>query len=816
MEKIAREVTDVEVSQELKDSYMTYAMSVIFARALPVANDGLKPVQRRIIYTMYEMGLYPNRQHVKCARVTGEVSGKYHPHGSEIIYPSLARLAQDFNMRYPLVDGMGNFGSIDGDPPGAQRYTECRLAPPSMDLLADIDEDTVDFQPNYDERDQEPVVLPAKFPNLLANGGSGIAVGMATNIPPHNINEVCDAIAAVIDNPNMSLDELLELIPGPDFPTGGVILGTSGIRQAYETGHGSIVLQARASVEPISGGKQAILITELPYNVNKANLVTQIADLVRQKKVEGISDIRDETDRKGMRLVIELKREANPSVVLHNLYKRTSLRTNFAVNMLALVDGVPRTLTLRRMIDIYIEHRREVITRRTKFRLRQAEDRAHILEGYLRALDMLDEVIELIRASQSPAQAREALIAQFGFTERQAQAILDLTLSRLTALERQKIQKEHEETIKLIAYLEEILANPRRVDQIIKDDLRDIKKTYGDERRTHIRPEEPEDITVEQLIAEQDVIITITKDGYIKRLPLDTYRVQRRGGKGVIGLTKKEEDEVSDLFVASTHHYILFFTDQGRVYRLKAFEVPVASRQARGTAIVNLLPLEPGEHVTAAIAVKDFRQGGYLVMVTENGIIKKTRLKDFDTPLRARGLTAIKLRDGDALRWVRWTDGKRHLILVTRNGQAIRFDERQVRLMGRAAAGVRAISLAKGDSLVGCQVVERGKDLLIVCEKGYGKRTPLTQYPCQARGGKGRKTAKVTERNGHIVACEVVDDEDQVVLITSGGLVIRIPADKIRVTGRATQGVILVKMAPGEVVRSAAKVVRHVQEDNRR
>ena len=804
--------SDITLESEIKDSYMTYAMSVIFARALPDARDGLKPVQRRILYTMHEMGLAPNRQHVKCAKVTGEVMGKYHPHGDQVIYPALVRLAQDFNQRYLMVDGQGNFGSVDGDPPAAQRYTECRLARAATPMMEDIDEDTVDFQPNYDDREEEPTVLPGRFPNLLCNGGTGIAVGMATNIPPHNVNEVCDGIIELIGRPEMTVQDLMQIVPGPDFPTAGFILGHKGIQSAYETGRGSVVMQARTAVEPIGQGREAIIVTELPYQVNKASLVQEIAACVREKRIEGISDLRDETDRKGMRLVIELRRDADANVTLNQLYKRTQLRSTYAVNMLALVDGVPRTINLKRAMEIYVDHRREVITRRSRFRLARAEERAHILEGYLRAIDMLDEVIALIRSSQTPAIARQRLQDELEFSEAQAQAILDLTLSRLTGMEREKIQNEYNETLALIADLKDILANPARVDAIIVHDLDEIKKTHGDERRTRILAGEADDINIEDLIAEEDMIVTITRTGYIKRLPVDTYRVIKRGGKGVIGLTKKEEDEVQDLFVASTHHYLLFFTDQGRVYRIKAFEVPPASRTARGAHIANLLELEKGERVTATIAVPSYDMGGYLVMVTERGIIKKTALKAYDTCLKVRGIIAMTVAEGDSMRWVKWTDGNRHLIFVTRHGMSICFPEAQARPMGRQAGGVKGITLGKGDSVVGFDVVDPDRDLLIVTEGGYGKRTLLSEYRPQSRGGKGLKTANITSKNGPIVACEVVVDTDELMLLTSVGMVIRMPVEKIRRTGRSAQGVILVRMEDGAKVRSAAKIIQEQEE----
>jgi DNA gyrase subunit A len=805
---IARQVVPVEISDEMRTSYMTYAMSVIFARALPDARDGLKPSLRRIAYVMGEMNLSPGGRHVKCAKVAGQVTGSYHPHGSEVVYPAMVRLGQDFSMRYLLVDPQGNFGSIDGDPPAAMRYTECRQARAAVDLLLDIEKDTVDWVPTYDEESEEPVVLPGKFPNLLCNGSTGIAVGMATNIPTHNAVEVCNAIAALIDDPELTVQQLMRYVPGPDFPTAGLILGTKGLRQAYETGKGMVVMQARVSVEPIGQGREAIIATEIPYQVNKAVLVGKIAELARNKIIEGISDIRDESDRKGMRIVIELKRDVNANVVLNQLYKHTQMRLSFACNMLALVEGVPRLLTLKRALEIYIDHRKVVILRRTRFLLAKAEERAHILEGFLRALDMLDMIIKTIRASESPAAANVALQAEpFSFSERQADAILALTLSRLTQLERQKIQDEYEAIIKEIAYLREILENPRRVYELIKDDLEDVKKRHGDPRRTEIRAVEADDINIEDLIDEEDMVITMTRDGYIKRLPVTTYRVRQRGGKGVIGLNKKEEDDVSDLYVASTHSMLLFFTDQGRIYRLRAFEVPAAKRESRGTAVVNLIPIERGERVTATISVDDFGQGGYLTMVTEKGIVKKTALVEYNTPLKARGIIAMNIQEGDALRWVLWTDGEREFVLVSKDGMSIRFSEAEVRPMGRGAGGVRGMRLRSGDVVVGCAVVEAEKDLLIASSNGYGKRTPLAEYRAQTRGGIGIKTLQVTPKTGEAVGCAVVDSEDQLFLITNQGQMIRIPTNNIRITGRSAQGVILVRMREGGLVASLAKVI---------
>jgi DNA gyrase subunit A len=815
-EHIARHIVPVEISDEMRTSYMTYAMSVIFSRALPDARDGLKPVQRRIIYCMGEMNLSPGGRHVKCAKVAGQVSGSYHPHGNEVIYPALVRLGQDFSMRYMMVDPQGNFGSVDGDPPAAMRYTECRLGAAAVDMLLDIDKDTVGFIPTYDEEDEEPSVLPGKFPNLLCNGSTGIAVGMATNIPTHNAAEVCDAIAALIDDPEIEVTELMQYVPGPDFPTAGLILGTSGIRQAYRTGKGTVTCQARASVEPIGQGREAIIVTELPYQVNKASVVEHIATLAREKQLEGISDIRDESDRKGMRIVVELRRDANANVVLNNLYKHTALRQNFACNMLALVDGVPRLLTLKRALEIHIDHRKEVILRRSRFLLAKAEERAHILEGFLKALDMLDLIIDAIRSSDSPASAKEALQQEpFGFSERQAQAILDLTLSRITRLERQKILDEYEQVIREIAYLREILENPRRVYELIKEDLQDIKKRHGEDRRTEIRPVEADDIDIEDLIKEESMVITMTRDGYIKRLPVTTYRVQHRGGKGVIGLNKKEEDSVSELFIASTHSTLLFFTDAGRVYRVRAYEVPLAKRESRGTAVVNLIPLERGERVTATVSVESFAQAGYLAMVTEQGVVKKTALQEYDTSLKARGLIAVNIQEGDHLGWVLWTDGDREIVLVTRDGMSIRFHESETRPMGRNAGGVRGIRLRKGDSVVGCAVVVDDKDLLIATEHGYGKRTPFSEYRAQARGGIGIKTLNVTSKNGPVVGAEVVDNADELMLLTNEGQIIRIPTEYIRVTGRAAQGVILVRCNEGDSVAGVAKVLREQEEPER-
>ncbi|MGD0114232.1 MAG: DNA gyrase subunit A, partial [Armatimonadota bacterium] len=736
--------TLVEIEQEMRDSFMTFAMSVIIARALPDVRDGLKPAQRRILVAMHDLNLTPGAQHRKCAKIAGDTQGNYHPHGQEVIYPTLARLAQEWNMRYPLVDGHGNFGSVDGDPPAAMRYTEARMSPYGSEMLADIDRDTVDFIFNYDQTRTEPTVLPGRFPNLLCNGGSGIAVGMATNLPPHNLSEVVDACAMVIEDPETTLDQVMKALPGPDFPTGALILGRSGIKQAYETGRGSIMMQARATIEPIEGGRNAIIVTELPYQVNKAQLVEQIAELVTSKKMQGVSALRDESDRKGMRVVVELKRETNAHVILNQLYKNTRMRTSFAVNAVGLIPEyavwkpgepmplVPRTLGLVDLIRHFLDHRREVIVFRCQHDLDRAQQRAHILEGYRIALKNLDEIIQVIRQAPNPPTARERLMERFKLSERQAQAILELMLQRLTSLEREKIEQEYREVIKRIAELEDILGDalselvgneerialtrawlrknpwkPRKVMQIIRSELLELKEQRGDARRTQIRAGEAEDLSVEDLIAEEDMVVTMTRDGYIKRLPVDTYRTQGRGGKGVIGLNAKEEDVVEHLFVASTHTYILFFTNRGKVYRLRAHEIPLASRQARGTAVVNLIQIESGEHVTAVRAIKEFTEDRYLFMATKQGTVKKTTLSQYETRMKG-GIIAIGLDDGDELHWVIETDGKRDILMATERGMAIQFSEEEVRSMGRTATGVRGIRLREGDVVVGMGSAREG------------------------------------------------------------------------------------------------------------
>ena len=810
---IAKRLRPIEIQSEMKDSYLRYSMSVIVSRALPLVGDGLKPSQRRILYSMHELNIGPTVPHRKSAAVVGHAQGKYHPHGEQAIYPTLVRMAQPFNSRYPLVDGHGNFGSVDGDPPAAMRYTEARLTELGMEMMADIEKDTVDFVPNYDGSEQEPVILPSRFPNLICNGSAGIAVGMATDIPPHNLSEVVDALVMLIDNEQATVEDLMTVLPGPDFPTGAMILGTKGIREAYSTGRGQIMMQARAVIEPMEGNRAAIVITELPYQVNKANLVESIAGLVRDRKLDGISGLRDETDRSGMRVVIELKREANPHVVLNYLYKHTALRTSYSIILLALVDGQPRTLDLAGVLRNFITHRQVVITRRTRFELEKARERAHILEGYRIALRNLDEVIQLIKDSRSPAVAKVNLMERFSLSDRQAQAILELMLQRLTNMEQQKIQEEYNQIIKQIAYLEDILANPRKVLGLIKDELVALKRKYGDERRTRIREEEAANISIEDLIAEEDNIITVTRDGYIKRLPVDTYRIQGRGGKGVIALTHKEEDTVEHLFVANTHSYIMFFTNRGKVYRLRAHEVPAASRQARGSAIINLIQIEPGERITATRTVKEFSDKQYLFMGTRKGVVKKTALSAFDTP-RKGGILAINLDDDDELNWVKVTDGEQQVIMATRNGMAIRFPAAPGRPMGRAAAGVIGIRLRPGDEVIGMEVCSESCDLLVATEKGYGKRTLITAYRPQARGGYGLKTLNITDKNGPLVDMKVVSEEDELLVITAEGHIIRQAVASISEVGRLTQGVRLIRLDEGDRVAGITKVVKHEDGDS--
>lgn len=795
-------IVPVNLEHEMRNSYIDYAMSVIVSRALPDVRDGLKPVHRRILYAMQEAGMGSNKPYKKSARIVGEVLGKYHPHGDSSVYDAIVRMAQDFSMRYMLADGHGNFGSVDGDPAAAMRYTEVRMSKVAELMLQDIDKDTVEFLPNYDESLKEPSVLPAKFPQLLVNGTSGIAVGMATNIPPHNMGEVIDGTLMLIDNPEATVDELMTVIKGPDFPTAGLILGKEGIRQAYTTGRGVIKMRANAHIETMSNGKPRIVVTELPYQVNKARLVEKIAQLVRDKQIEGITDLRDESDRNGMRVVVDLRRDSNPNVILNQLYKHTQLQDSFGVIMLALVDGKPKVLNLKEVLHYYIKHQEDVITRRTRYDLAKTEARAHILEGLTIALDNLDAVITTIRESRTADIAREALSNSFKLTEKQAQAILDLRLQRLTGLEREKIEEEYQETLKAIEEYKAILADENRILGIIKDELTQVKNKYGDARRTKLTIDTSE-INVEDLIAEEDVVITLTHNNYIKRMPLDTYRRQNRGGKGVKGMGTKETDFVENMLITTTHHTILFFTTRGRVYNLKAYEIAEASRQAKGTAIINLLQLDKGEKITAVIQVKGFDPDRYLFMATRKGIVKKTSLSEFSN-LRKAGLYAINLDDDDDLIGVRFTDGESYLMLGTKGGKAIAFSEDDVRAMGRVARGVRGIKLGPDDEVVGMDVLTHNAEVLTVTEGGYGKRTPTEEYRSQTRGGKGLINMKVTDKTGYVVGIKVVRPDQELMLITTDGIVIRTNVHEISVISRNTQGVKLMTTAENDRVASMA------------
>jgi DNA gyrase subunit A len=798
------------LEEEMRSAYLDYAMSVIVGRALPDVRDGLKPVHRRVLYVMNELGLQPNRKHVKCAQIVGEVMGKYHPHGDSAIYDTLVRLAQDFSMRYPLVDGHGNFGNIDGYSAAAMRYTEARLDRLATEMLRDIDEETVDFVPTYDGSRTEPLVLPARFPNLLVNGGTGIAVGMATNIPPHNLREVIGATIAYINDPAIDVEGLMKYIKGPDFPTAGTILGREGIRDAYATGRGRVRVQAKAHIEPIGQGKEAIIVTELPYQVRKGGdggLILKIRDLVIDKKIPEISDLRDESDRHGMRLVIELKRDAIPKVVLNKLHKHTPMQTTFGVNMVALVDNVPRTLSLREVIGHYVDHQREVIVRRTKYQLRRAEDRAHVLEGLLIALANLDEVIALIRASRDSETARHGLIDRFELTIVQAQAILQLTLSRLTALEADKIKQEHADLLERVAELREILGDEERVNSLIKDELTEIADAYGDERRTEITHAEGE-IDIEDLIADQQMVVSITHSGYIKSLPLSTYRQQRRGGIGVTGMDMKDDDYIEHLFVASTHDYLLFFTNRGKVYRLKVYELPEASRTAKGRALVNLLPLREGERVQSVLSTRDFTEGKYLVFATREGVIKKTAFLAYNTPIKADGIIAINIHDDDELIAVRRTSGHDDIIMVSRSGQAARFSEDQVRSMGRDTSGVRGMNVSqKGNAVLSMDVARDDQELLVVTDNGYGKRTQISDYPVKGRGTMGVKTIQLTENKGALAGALVVREYQELVFISQNGMVQRTSVRGISRYGRASQGVRVMNLRADDQVSAVALVV---------
>jgi DNA gyrase subunit A len=798
------------LEDEMKSAYLDYAMSVIVGRALPDVRDGLKPVHRRVLYAMSELGLGPTRGYVKSSRIVGEVMGNYHPHGDSAIYDTLVRLAQDFSMRYPLVDGQGNFGSVDDDPAAAMRYTEARLTRMAMEMLRDLDMDTVDFVPNYDGRQQEPLVLPARFPNLLVNGSSGIAVGMATNIPPHNLREVVNAVIAYVDDPSLQVEDLMKHIQGPDFPTGGAILGRQGIREAYETGRGRVRVRALAHIEPLSHGKEAIIVTELPYMVKKGGpggLVEKIADLVREKKISEISDLRDESDRNGMRLVIELKRDALPKVVLNKLYKHTPMQSTFGVNMVALVDGVPRTLNLRDVIHHYVQHQREVIVRRTKHELAQKEARQHVLEGLLIAIDNLDAVIELIRASRDRDAARAGLVEQFELSVIQAEAILALRLSQLTALETDDIKKEHADVTERIAFLRDILGDELKVLGLIKDELEEIAERFEDDRRTQITASEDE-IDIEDLIADQQMVITITKSGYIKSLPLATYRKQRRGGVGVTGMDMKDGDYIEHLFVCSTHDYLLFFTNRGKVYRSKVYELPEAQRTAKGRALVNILPLREGERVQSVLSTRDFGESKYVVFATRKGMVKKTELAAYNTPIKADGIIAINIRDDDELVDVRNVDDGDTIIMVSRSGQASRFEEAKVRPMGRATAGVRGMNVAQKDNAVLVMDVARpDQDLLVVTENGYGKRTAIDDYPIKGRGTMGVKTIALTDKKGALAGALVVREHQELVFISINGMVQRTAARGINRYGRASQGVRVMNVREDDRVSAVALVM---------
>jgi len=807
----AQRIIPVDIEAEMKESFINYAVSVIVDRALPDVRDGLKPVHRRILYSMYTQGFTADKPYRKCATTVGDVLGKYHPHGDAAVYDSLVRMAQDFSLRYPLVDGHGNFGSRDGDPPAAMRYTEARLSKIASEMLADINKDTVDFKANFDEHEMEPVVLPSRFPNLLVNGSSGIAVGMATNIPPHNLNEVIDGIIALIKDPGITTEELNRIIKGPDFPTAGTIIGRQGIRDYFRTGRGRLVIRAKAEIETHEHNRQRIIVKDLPYQVNKARLIERIADLVKEKRIDGIADINDESDREeAVRIVITLKRDANANVVLNQLYKFTEMQSTFSVNMLALIptpEGkfLPRVIDMKTALVHYLDHQKDVITRRTRFDLEKAEARAHILEGLKKAIDHLDEVISIIRGSRTEAQAKEGLMERFGFSERQAQAIVEMMLGMPTGLESEKLAEEYREVMEKIRYYRSVLADETLLLGIIEDELTEIRRKYGDERRTSIAAGEDEDIDIEDLIKEEEMVITLTHFGYIKRLPLDTYRSQKRGGKGVTALSTREEDFVEKLFITSTHHYILFFTNKGKVYRLKAYQIPEAGRQAKGTAIVNLLELAGDEKVSAVIPIAEYREGLYLVMATRNGLVKKTRLSEYDN-IRKGGLLAVSLRENDELIDVRLTDGEKDIILVTREGMSIRFRESDVRPLGRVAQGVKGITLEEGDWVVGMATSREDSTLLVVTENGFGKRTELEEYKTQIRGGKGILTYRVTEKTGKVIGVKLVYETDEIMLISYDGTLIRMKVSDISILGRATQGVTLMRTAEGNTVVSIARI----------
>jgi DNA gyrase subunit A len=810
---LKKKVLPVDISSEMKKCYIDYAMSVIVGRALPDVRDGLKPVHKRILYSMYELGLTPEKGYRKCARIVGDVLGKYHPHGDTAVYDALVRMAQDFSIRYTLVDGHGNFGSVDGDSAAAMRYTEAKMSKISLEMLRDINKNTVDFVPNFDGEEKEPSVLPSRFPNLLVNGSAGIAVGMATNIPPHNLNEVIDGVTMLIDNKDASIDDLMKSIKGPDFPTAGIILGTSGIRDAYHTGRGKVIIRARAEIEK-ENSRERIIVTELPYQVNKAKLIESIADLVKEKKIEGISDIRDESDREGMRIVIELKRDANSNVVLNQLYKHTKMQDTFGIIMLALVDNVPHVLNLKEILVHYLNFQKQVIRRRTQFDLDKALARAHILEGLIIALDHIDQVINLIRSSKTTEQARNGLMSQFELSEKQSQAILDMRLQRLTGLEREKIENEYNEIMNTIRHLKDILSDEHLLLNIIKDELNQIKDKYGDERKTEIKLNS-NDINVEDLIPEQDVIITLTHSGYIKRIAANTYSSQKRGGRGIQAMTTKEDDFVEHIFMTSTHNYILFFTNRGKVYKLKGYEIPEAGRTAKGTNLVNLIPVDRDEKIQAVITFREFNENNYFIMGTRNGLIKKTQISKYSS-IRKNGLNAINLKDGDELIAVRMTTGDSEVMIVTKNGYAIRFSEKDVRPMGRIATGVKAITLREDDMAVTMDILDKTSDVLVITENGFGKRTPISEYTIHRRGGKGIITYKITDKTGPIVGARVVKDGDEVMLINSSNVAIRLNVSDISVTSRNTMGVTLMRTEEEQKVVAIAKIncSEEIKKDN--
>lgn len=797
-------VTEVNIGEEMQTSFLDYAMSVIVSRALPDVRDGLKPVHRRILHAMNELGMTPDKPYRKSARIVGDVIGKFHPHGDAAVYETMVRMAQDFNYRYMLIDGHGNFGSVDGDSAAAMRYTEAKMSKISMELVRDIKKDTIDYQDNYDGNEKEPVVLPARFPHLLVNGASGIAVGMATNIPPHQLGEVIDGVLALSKNPNITVSELMEYIPGPDFPTGAKILGHSGIKRAYETGRGSITLQANAHIEESKTGKETIIITEIPYQVNKARLIEKIAELVREKKIEGITDLRDESDRNGMRIVIEVRKDTNAKVLLNNLYKQTAMQTSFGINMLALVNGRPEVLNLKECLSHYLAHQQEVIRRRTEFELRKAEARAHILEGLRIALDHIDAVISLIRGSKTTEEARNGLMEQFHLSYDQAQAILDMRLQRLTGLERDKIEEEYQELTALIKELKDILASDERILDIIREELLEIKEKYNDERRTEITVGENH-IEDEDLIPRQNVVITVSHRGYVKRMPSDTYRSQRRGGRGIQGMGTNDDDFVEHLFTTSSHHTLLFFTNKGKVYRLKAYEIPEQKRTAKGIPVINLLQIDKDEEISTVIPVKEYREDAYLFFVTKQGIAKRTKLSEFKN-IRRGGLFAITIREGDELYGVRLTNGSEQIIIGTKQGMAIHFHEEDVRFMGRTAAGVKAITLEKDDEVIGMAITDPNQDVLMVTAKGFGKRTPISEFRTQNRGGKGLKATTLTERTGELVALRSVSDDIDIMIMTIHGVLIRIRADEISQYSRYAQGVTLIRVDEGEEVSTVAPV----------